>query len=118
MPSPMSSELGSLRMIAPAEEVATLWVGNVLPGTSDDELSFAFSPFGTLLACFLVKKLSPQGQMSGFVRYTSRGEAALALQACESEAVMISGAPVRAHWASENSKVTRRLSHVDTSHQP
>jgi RNA recognition motif-containing protein len=86
------------------EELATLWVGNALPGTTDAELAVAFKPFGTLLTCFLLQKLSPNGQLSGFVRYATRDEADMALQVVNHGHITCNGATVTAKWADKNSK--------------
>lgn len=96
--------------IAPAiyessgEEIATLWVGNVLQGTTDADMVVAFSPYGPLLCCFLLKKLSPNGQLSGFVRYTSRGEASFAMEAVNAGLVVVLGSTIHAKWAQQNSQ--------------
>lgn len=86
-----------------SEEVTTLWVGNCMPGSTDADLAVAMAPFGLMESCFLLKKLSPQGQLSGFVRFKRRDDAARALQAISSGAVVVNGLALSAKFASKNS---------------
>lgn len=86
-----------------AEEVTTLWVGNCMPGSTDADLAVAMAPFGQMESCFLLKKLSPQGQLSGFVRFKHRDDASRALQAISSGAVVVNGLGLSAKFASKNS---------------
>jgi len=88
---------------APAEEVTTLWIGNCLPGTTDESLAVQMVPYGDLIACFLLKSLSPQGQMSGFVRYRTREQAAAALDAITSGQVLVNQSIISGKFASRNS---------------
>lgn len=94
---------------APTEELATLWIGNAVIGTTDAELLSAFSLYGSLLACFLLKKMSPNGQLSGFVRYSTAQEASAALLAVESGFIVINGATITAKWATRNTGITKAL---------
>jgi len=113
MPSPSPSQpfmhAPSPQITTSAEDITTLWVGNILPGTTNEDMSAVFSLYGHLLACFTLKSLSPQGQMSGFVRYTTRQEAAVVLQAIENESVAIRGSIIRGKWATENSNISKKL---------
>mmetsp|Transcript_30106 Transcript_30106/g.70199 ORF Transcript_30106/g.70199 Transcript_30106/m.70199 type:complete len:590 (+) Transcript_30106:141-1910(+) len=99
----------NVNMAAPAvsadgEEITTLWIGNAVRGTSDADLAAAFMPFGELVCCFLLKKLSSHGNMSGFVRFPSRQEASLALEAVCMGDIKVKGATLTAKWASQNSQ--------------
>lgn len=87
----------------PAEEITTLWIGNCLPGTTDEALAVQMVPFGDLVACFLLKSLSPQGQMSGFVRYRTREQAAVALEAINNGQIMVNQSIISGKFASRNS---------------
>jgi len=91
------------------EAIATLWVGNVQPGTSDTDMAVGFSPYGNMLCCFLLKKLSPNGQLSGFVRYTTRAEADRAMDAVNAGRVVVNGFTINAKWATHNSKPLEHL---------
>merc|ERR1712232_1474685 len=86
------------------EEITTLWVGNVMPDSTDVEMQIQFAPYGNMQCCFLLKKLSPNGQLSGFVRYNSRTEAMAAMDAVAGGLIILHGATLNAKWASQNSK--------------
>merc|ERR1719491_2063073 len=86
------------------EEISTLWVGNVPPNSVDAEMAASFGQFGQLVCAFVLKRLSPQGQLSGFAQFTSRAEAGMALNAVTAGQVIVGGAAVTAKWASKNSK--------------
>jgi len=92
---------------SPVEEIATLWIGNCLPGTSDADLALGMAPYGHMVACFLLKKLSPQGQLSGFVRYTARYEAAMALEAINNGQIVVNGSIISGKFAAKNSSLLK-----------
>lgn len=87
---------------APAEGVSTLWIGNMLPGTTDQMMAVQLVRFGELTSCFLMKTLSPKGQMSGFARFASQECARQALDAVLMGNVIVNGSPVSGKFASRN----------------
>jgi len=93
-----------LQLLEPVEEITTLWIGNCLPNTTDADVAATMSSYGNLLSCFLMKRLSPQGQMSGFVRYASREQAAFALDHIMNGQAIVKGSAISGKWASKNSK--------------
>eukprot|EP00931_Biecheleriopsis_adriatica_P106345 TRINITY_DN80807_c0_g1_i1.p1 TRINITY_DN80807_c0_g1~~TRINITY_DN80807_c0_g1_i1.p1 ORF type:complete len:412 (-),score=88.16 TRINITY_DN80807_c0_g1_i1:22-1236(-) len=87
----------------PEEEITTLWIGNMLPGTTDYMLAVQLSRFGEMGSCFLMKSLSPNGQMSGFARFNDRITAQSALDAILAGQVIVGGSPISGKFASRNS---------------
>ena len=75
-------------------------------------MASVFGDYGQMLSCFLLHKLSAQGQISGFVRYASGRGAVQALAAVEGGQISLNGGIVRARWASEN------CSRFANPHQP
>lgn len=93
------------------EELTTVWIGNATPNTTDADLQAVFSAYGPLVACFLLKKPSPHGFLSGFVRYTTVEEAQLALSSVESGTIGINGSVLTARWASRNTGCTKGIAY-------
>lgn len=91
------------------EELTTLWIGNAVQTTTDAELQVTFSAYGSLVACFLLKKPSPHGFLSGFVRYATAAEAQVALSVAESGTIAIQGSVLTARWASRNTGATKGI---------
>jgi len=87
------------------EEIATLWLGNLAEGTTVEEMTSVFSSYGNVLIASVSNKLSPQGSLSGFVRFSARHEAEAALTQVIGDNILIQGAPIVARWARVNSKL-------------
>lgn len=104
---PAQAGLGQPAMsAAPAGDViTTLWVGSLPVGTQEAELARVFGAFGTVVACVVHSKPSPQGSLSGFVRFSMRQEGELAMQYCNAGSCQINNMPVVAKWAKGNSRV-------------
>merc|ERR1712232_523996 len=86
------------------EELTTLWVRNLQADTADSDFAASMEPFGQLVCCFLNRGISPQGQKSGFARFSTAEGAMGALQAIEAKAVTVRGLVLKARWARENAK--------------
>merc|ERR1712228_245248 len=52
---------------------------------------------------------SPNGYLSGFVRFSNGNEAQNALAAIENRTLLLHGAPIAAKWADKNSRPTSGL---------
>lgn len=91
--------------VLPTEEITTLWVGSLPVGTQEAELVRVFSQYGMVLACVVHSKPSPQGSLSGFVRYSTRQEGELAMSYCNAGATQINNMPIVAKWAKGNSRI-------------
>lgn len=101
------------------EELATLWLGDLPQDTSEADIATAFSPFGQILVSVVHQKVSALGSYSGFIRFSTRAEAELALSWCGSGHVVVKGLPVIARWASGNTKVDLDAVHAGfVSHGP
>lgn len=94
---------------APEEVIETLFIGNCVPGTTDQHLSEAFGSFGTLVTCFLLQKPSQTGYISGFVRYQLKSSAEDALQVANHGHLTVGGSVISAQWADKNSRPTTGL---------
>lgn len=99
---------------SPTEQLATLWVGSLVEGTTPDILSGAFGAYGQIVAATVSQRASPLGSYNGFVRFAQRHEAEQAMALCASGQMTVNGAQVIASWAKENSKVDPNLA---ASHQ-
>jgi len=87
------------------EELTTLWLGNLPEGTLSADVTAAFSPLGQVLVSSIQNRLSPQGSLSGFVRFVTREEADQALNWAASGHVTFRGVPCVARWARVNSRL-------------
>lgn len=90
---------------ASAGEIVTLWVGSLPAGTQESEMASIFGAYGAVVACVVHSKPSPQGSLSGFVRYSTRQQCELALQFANAGSLQVRGQPIVARWAKGNSKV-------------
>merc|ERR1711920_924977 len=66
----------------------------------------ALTPYGDLITVRILAKPSPQGSLSGFVRFASRQEAELAFAGINAGQVKLGGIVICARWAKENSRPT------------
>lgn len=85
-----------------SDEITTLWLGNMFPGSTDHMLAVQLCPYGELTSCFLMKTLSPQGQMSGFARFALREQAQYALDAIMGGSVIVGGSAISGKFATKN----------------
>merc|ERR1712007_95291 len=83
----------------------TLWLGNLPEGTLSADVTAAFSPFGQVLVSSIQNRPSPQGSLSGFIRFVAREEADQALSWAASGRVKVRGVPCVARWARVNSRL-------------
>lgn len=97
------------------QEIKTLWIGNIPAVTTEAQFIGVFSPYGELVSATISPKLSPQGSLSGFIRYGTQQDAALALTAVCSRLIRILGVPITASWAKENTRPTPGLASFMTA---
>lgn len=92
-----------------SDELTSLWVGSLPVGISEADLATCFQPCGTLVSAIVNRKPSPNGSISGFVRFHTRQEAEGALHLLESGMVRCGDVPMCGQWAKGNSKPSPSL---------
>eukprot|EP00927_Polykrikos_kofoidii_P071706 TRINITY_DN67943_c0_g1_i1.p1 TRINITY_DN67943_c0_g1~~TRINITY_DN67943_c0_g1_i1.p1 ORF type:complete len:502 (+),score=87.27 TRINITY_DN67943_c0_g1_i1:92-1597(+) len=96
---------GGATAATPTEELTTLWLGNLPPGVTEQEVIAAFSVVGQVLVATIHPKPSLHGSYSGFVRLLRRSDAEMALAMVTGGTLLVGGVPVVARWAKGNSKL-------------
>lgn len=86
-----------------ADEITTLWVGNLPGETTDRDLLNEFVNFGSVLSAVVSQRPAASGARSGFVRFGTREEAGLALAASLAGQLAVGGTYVTCQWARANS---------------
>lgn len=91
------------------DQMCTLWLGNMVEGTTNDDVAQAFGSLGQVVHGSVSRKPSQLGSYSGFVRYASRADAEQALTLCSSGQLLVNGSAVVARWSKTNSKIMPEL---------
>mmetsp|Transcript_33365 Transcript_33365/g.61196 ORF Transcript_33365/g.61196 Transcript_33365/m.61196 type:complete len:382 (-) Transcript_33365:77-1222(-) len=86
-----------------AEELTTIWVGDLPQEVTYTDLYIGFGPFGAILGANVSPHAAASGMRSGFVRFRSRNEAEMAIASAQLGQALIWGQPVVCQWAKSNS---------------
>lgn len=80
------------------QEIVTLWIGDLLPHTTQRDLLIAFGKLGSVLNV----NVKGGDRLQGWVRFSSRAEAEEVLLQAEQRPVLVLGQPVTCRWARNN----------------
>eukprot|EP00927_Polykrikos_kofoidii_P068063 TRINITY_DN63458_c0_g1_i1.p1 TRINITY_DN63458_c0_g1~~TRINITY_DN63458_c0_g1_i1.p1 ORF type:complete len:632 (+),score=105.21 TRINITY_DN63458_c0_g1_i1:151-2046(+) len=84
------------------EEVATLWLGGLPEGVTENDLFPVFAPYGQVLGVSVRKMWD---STSGFIRFARRRDGEQALRAITSGGARVLGVSLHANWAKEDMKL-------------
>eukprot|EP00747_Dinoflagellata_sp_TGD_P108427 gnl/TRDRNA2_/TRDRNA2_170409_c0_seq1.p1 gnl/TRDRNA2_/TRDRNA2_170409_c0~~gnl/TRDRNA2_/TRDRNA2_170409_c0_seq1.p1 ORF type:complete len:631 (+),score=97.65 gnl/TRDRNA2_/TRDRNA2_170409_c0_seq1:170-1894(+) len=99
--------MGATSMASTVElsgDISTLRFSLAHRATTREDIVRHFSAFGTVLTATVNKRPNPGNTLAGFVRLSSRSEAAAALEGMRLGKVVIQGAALVGEWSHANSK--------------